>query len=624
MNTPPEHGRLHAVFMAVLYPVAAVLWFFLFDYVVQWVVGSQPVSGAFQIPKIMGFLLLALTPVYFALTAGARRSAREPELHRPVASQPVQPAQTPQPVQPSPPAPKITGQFASRTIVPAPVEGEIPHRSLFETAGDAIMLIQGDRFIDCNARTLQVFQCQRDFIVGHRPYEVSPLTQPDGRYSVESATEKIVAAMGGAPQFFEWEHLRCDGTSFIAEVSLNSVSVGGEGLVQAIVRDVSERKHSEHSINRLNRFFALLYSVNETIIRAADRLELYEKICRACVERGQLKAAAVVVFDCENDRIAAVSHFGSDDDFIELLGVQSDEPGKHCLDIQEAMTGRQYLVINDIEHDELYLERMRQPSLDRGYRALALVPLRFNNQTIATLNIYSGEPLYFEDDELVLLAQMGDDISFALEMIDQAAELKNSYERMRVMFEQTTRALASAFEKRDPYTAGHQQRVSDLAVAIAVNMGLAQASVDCVRVAGMLHDIGKIGVPAETLTKPGMLSDMEIGLIRTHVEVGYQILKDLDFPWPVATVVRQHHEKINGSGYPLGLGGDAILLESKIVCVADVVETMASYRPYRAPLGIDAALAQIVENSGIFYDPVVVDACLHVFKEGSFTFDPAG
>jgi hypothetical protein len=188
--------------MAVLYPVAAVLWFFLFDYVVQWVVGSQPVSGAFQIPKIMGFLLLALTPVYFALTAGARRSAREPELHRPVASQPVQPAQTPQPVQPSPPAPKITGQFASRTIVPAPVEGEIPHRSLFETAGDAIMLIQGDRFIDCNARTLQVFQCQRDFIVGHRPYEVSPLTQPDGRYSVESATEKIVAAMGGAPQFF--------------------------------------------------------------------------------------------------------------------------------------------------------------------------------------------------------------------------------------------------------------------------------------------------------------------------------------------------------------------------------------------------------------------------------------
>jgi putative nucleotidyltransferase with HDIG domain len=192
------------------------------------------------------------------------------------------------------------------------------------------------------------------------------------------------------------------------------------------------------------------------------------------------------------------------------------------------------------------------------------------------------------------------------------------------MMQQTVETMAGLVEARDPYTAGHQQRVTYLACAIAAEMGLDPDRLQGLRVACFLHDIGKIVVPADILSKPGKISEMEFNIIKAHPQVGIDILKKIHFPWPVAQIVFQHHERLDGSGYPAGLKGEEILLESRILAVADVVEAMASHRPYRAALGIDKALEEISGMKGVLYDPEVVDACLKLFTGKGFKFELGG
>lgn len=183
-----------------------------------------------------------------------------------------------------------------------------------------------------------------------------------------------------------------------------------------------------------------------------------------------------------------------------------------------------------------------------------------------------------------------------------------------------TEAITLIVEARDPYTAGHQRRVSNLAVAIGTEMNLNQDLIDGIRIAGDIHDLGKISVPSEILSKPGKISDIEFQIIKNHPQIAYDILKNIDFTWPIAEIVYQHHERIDGSGYPRKLKDKDILLESKILMVADVIEAMMSHRPYRAALGMDLALKEITQKRGITYDEVVVDACLRVFNENKFVF----
>jgi len=209
------------------------------------------------------------------------------------------------------------------------------------------------------------------------------------------------------------------------------------------------------------------------------------------------------------------------------------------------------------------------------------------------------------------------------EILASREELGYNLDRMQRIWEQTIDVLSTAAETRDPYTAGHQRRVAALAVAIAREMGLSAQTVHAVSLAARIHDIGKINIPAEILSKPGKLGEVEFGLIKTHPEVGYQIIQGIEMPWPVAEVVRQHHERLDGSGYPRGLQGEEILPESRIVIVADVVEAMASHRPYRAAKGIEPALDEIESGTGVKYDPEVVKACLKLFREGDFEFPQA-
>jgi PAS domain S-box-containing protein len=197
-------------------------------------------------------------------------------------------------------------------------------------------------------------------------------------------------------------------------------------------------------------------------------------------------------------------------------------------------------------------------------------------------------------------------------------ELKQTLENLRKSVNATIQVMVSAIEMRDPYTAGHQLRSTDLAGAIATEMGLAQEKIDGIRMAGSIHDIGKLSIPAEILSKPTKLTNLEFLLIKEHPRVGYEMLKDVESPWPLAQIVYQHHERMDGSGYPRNLKGDEILMEARIMAVADVMEAMASHRPYRPALGIEVALEEIEKNKGIIYDDAVSDACLRLFREQSY------
>ena len=227
---------------------------------------------------------------------------------------------------------------------------------------------------------------------------------------------------------------------------------------------------------------------------------------------------------------------------------------------------------------------------------------------------YSTAPVFDSENRIVATMAVIYDISEKMKM---EADLKESLEKTSRILDGTVHSLSSAVEKRDPYTAGHQQRVAQLACAIVEELGeIAAERLKGIWTAAILHDIGKIYVPAEILTRPGHLSEIEFELIKSHAEVGYEILKDIEFQWPVPLIVRQHHERLDGSGYPAGLKGDDILFEARILGVADVIEAMSSHRPFRPGKGIESALEEITRARGTAYDPSVVDACLALFRNG--------
>ena len=223
----------------------------------------------------------------------------------------------------------------------------------------------------------------------------------------------------------------------------------------------------------------------------------------------------------------------------------------------------------------------------------------------------SGSPNFDSQGNLIGLVGTMKDVSALEENVDQ----------LQTALEGTINALSSIVESKDPYTAGHQCRVTTLACAIAEEMLLPENIIQGIRKAAMIHDIGKINVPSEILSKPGKLSTLEFDMVKSHCEGGYNILKNVQFTHPVAQIVYQHHERFDGSGYPRGISGSDILLESRIIAVADVVEAMSSHRPYRPSLGLEKALEEISKSRGLAYDPEVVDACLKLFREKSFNLD---
>jgi putative nucleotidyltransferase with HDIG domain len=243
---------------------------------------------------------------------------------------------------------------------------------------------------------------------------------------------------------------------------------------------------------------------------------------------------------------------------------------------------------------------------------------------------YVGATLYGSQGEMLGIMVMLDDkpiedeplVGSVLSLFSGRAgselERLSARDNLISVLRQTVQAIAQTVEHRDPYTAGHQRRVAELVVAIADEMGLKKDRIEGMRLGAIIHDIGKIGVPAELLSRPGKLNKNEFAIIKSHAHIGREIIKDIDFPWPVVEMVAQHHERLDGSGYPEGLSGSEIILESRILAVADTVEAITAFRPYRPARGLAVALEEIEKNSGILYDPLVVEACLSVIRDKGF------
>lgn len=250
------------------------------------------------------------------------------------------------------------------------------------------------------------------------------------------------------------------------------------------------------------------------------------------------------------------------------------------------------------------------------------LPLKTDGDVFGVLCIYAGTASDFNEEEIKLLEEAAGDLAYGIislrthiEHGQQRQMLEEDQATLKAALVGTVNAAARLIEARDPYTAGHQQRVARLAAAIAGELGWQQERVEGLQLGAMIHDIGKINIPADILSKPGRLSPLEYQLVQSHAETGYEILKDINFPWPVAEIARQHHERIDGCGYPQGLKGRQIIEEARIVAVADVVEAIASHRPYREGMGIEAAIAEIRAGKGKRYDAKIVDICIRLLRE---------
>lgn len=358
----------------------------------------------------------------------------------------------------------------------------------------------------------------------------------------------------------------------------------------------------------------------------ADSVDLLvQEVCAAIAAQGPYILAWVGrAENDENKTVKVIGAYGSATDYVKDIAVSWSEfqasglgPGGTCI-----RTGISSVVM-DSELDEGF-SAWRVRARDYGIRSAVGCPIPDGDgHPYGVLLVYSKVPNAFGASEVQLFEALAKEIGFGMRSIDRQQRLDDQIHEKQVAQERlssalmaTIEAMGKTMEWRDPYTSGHQKRVAVLSMAIAQKLGWDRDQIQPLYMAAMVHDIGKVAVPSEILTKPTHLTTLEMQLVQGHVESGYQILKDIPFPWPIAEMVRQHHERLDGSGYPRGLKGDEICPEAKILAVADTIEAMATHRPYRPARGLQVAIDEIKSESGTKLDEKVVDAALQLMQAG--------
>ena len=310
----------------------------------------------------------------------------------------------------------------SRRSKEALIESENKYSAIFNNAGDGIFLLKEGRFIDCNKKVLEFYGVTNDQIIGKTPYLFSPKLQPDGKKSKDKSTEFINQALSGHPQHFEWEHKRYDGTPFFVEVTLNRIKIKDEYLIQAMVRDITDRKKSEEKIDKLSRLYATLSQINQAVVRIKNKDDLFKTICEVCVEYGKFKMAWIGIIDKETGNIVPVEHYGYENGYLEKIQLNiNDNPSLKKPSINAIKKGK--ITINENIKKDLN-RQWRYESLKRNYQSLVSLPLKLKGEIIGILNIYSSKPNFFKGEEIDLIKEMGSDISFALDTIQTRKEKK--------------------------------------------------------------------------------------------------------------------------------------------------------------------------------------------------------
>lgn len=499
-------------------------------------------------------------------------------------------------------------------------------RTIFNSVNDAIFVHDADSgaIIDANQRVTELYGYTLEQLCQINIEHLSAGTPP---YTQQGAVSYMQRAAAGEPQTFEWQARHRNGHLFWVEVNMRAATVDNRKRILVSVREIGARKKNEEKMRRLNWALSALSRGNAALVHAETIQELYDTACDAITDQDAYALAWIGMPQYDADKsVEIVAQAGSAHAYLNDFTVSWGDGPLGQGPVGRAIRGNSTLVYNDMLQEDGFkpwAERARK----HGLASVIAVPLRSRGQSNGVLAVYANVTDAFGPEEVKLFEELADDIGFGIDSRRTRAAYEQSLlererhaEQLQATLEQAIGALAATLEKRDPYTAGHERRVADLAVAIGRRLGMDENRLHGLRLAGYIHDIGKVQIPSELLSKPSKLSAVEFELIKQHAEAGYDIIKDIAFPWPISDMVWQHHECLDGSGYPRGLKGEQMLLESKILAVADIVEAMSSHRPYRPALGAEPALEQISKLRGSKLDPAAVDACLYLFREGGYQF----
>jgi len=487
--------------------------------------------------------------------------------------------------------------------------------ALVEQSISGIYVIQDARFVYVNPRMAAIFGYAEPGEV--EGLKVEELVAPEDRATV---AENIAERLAGRAKSiaYSFRGLRKDGGIFDVGVHGTVATYEGRPAIIGTLQDISERKREEDArIERLKRAHRQLdavgtVSMSEALV-AGDVRRLAREITQAAAEAMGVARANVCLFNETETELRCI-------DLYEAASRRHSE-GEVRTEAEYANEFRALKSARYVDaHDPLtdprtagYAESHLKPL---GITAMLDAVIQVSGRNLGLLCLeHVGRRHRWEQDEIAFACQLADKIALAIVLGDR----RQAQAALRQGLEDTILAIAATAEMRDPYTSGHERRVAELSVAIGREMGLAERAVEGLRFGAMIHDLGKMKIPAEILVKPSRLSPIEYELVKGHAQAGYETLKGISFPWPVARMVREHHERMDGSGYPQGLKGDAILPEARILAVADTVEAMSSHRPYRPGLGIDKALAEIERGRDAQYCAQAVDACLRLFRDKGYT-----
>lgn len=514
-------------------------------------------------------------------------------------------------------APGNEGDEALRNLKALRVS-EARYRRLFEAAQDGILLLnaQTAQIEDVNPYLVKLLGYSHEEFLGKKLWEIGCFK--------DTAVSKEAFAELQERHYIRYENIPLrteDGRVIAVEFVSNLYDCEGVSVIQCNIRDNTRRHLAELALKAAARALQLLSESNTALLSSKTEDFLMAEFCRIAVETGGYKLAWVGVAVVGADkRIRMIASFGHDDGFVASAHTDWGESNPGNGPTGRALQTGEVQFCEDIAADGS-LASWGEEAFKRGFRSAIALPFILPDANRACLTLFGALPDIWSSPERKLLQEFASDLSYGIAALRTEIARVQYQGSLRRSLEQTVQAIAATIGERDSYTAGHQRRVAGICVRLGTELGLDAERIHGLRLAAMIHDLGKISVPSEILSKPRALSRVEFDLVKQHPQVGFDIVKDVDFPWPIAQTILQHHERLDGSGYPRGLKADDILLESRILAVADIVEAMSSHRPYRAALGVDAALKEIAAQRGITLDARVVDACLRVFREQGFEIE---